>query len=272
MIAAFKMKQNKLARILNPLIIKIGKRIEKRQFSGTPIVIGACPRSGTTILLSVLGAHPNIFAIPNQTYTFDRWEEYKENGTGKIRYKPIRMDRLYREFIYNRVPKGPTRWLEKTPKHLISFHKILDYMGENVQLIHVIRDGRDVVTSKHPRHNPHDYWVPVERWVKEIKYGLSFKDHPQVLNVRYEDFIMDFENTMKGVYKFLKEPVPENMDQWIERTNVKRSKHWDSPVQNLYSKAIARWKDPRHAQRVAEFMANKEAVALLEKLGYTIEP
>ncbi|MCB0282421.1 MAG: sulfotransferase [Calditrichae bacterium] len=266
------MKQNKLARILNPLIIKLGRRIEKRQFSGIPIVIGACPRSGTTILLSILGAHPDIFAIPNQTYTFDRWEEYRKNGSDTIHYKPVRMDRLYREFLYNRVPKGPSRWLEKTPKHLISFHKILDYMGENVQLIHVIRDGRDVVTSKHPRHNPDEYWVPVERWVKEVEYGLSFEGHPQVLNVRYEDFVLEFEKTMHKVYAFLNEPVPNDLDHWIERTNVKKSKHWDSPVQNLYSKSIARWKKPEHAKRIEEFMANEQAVALLERLGYGSYP
>jgi hypothetical protein len=35
-----------------------------------PIIIGGCARSGTTLLLSVLSCHPNIYAIPDETYTF----------------------------------------------------------------------------------------------------------------------------------------------------------------------------------------------------------
>ena len=33
----------------------------------SPIVIGGCARSGTTLLLSVLSCHPNVYAIPVET-------------------------------------------------------------------------------------------------------------------------------------------------------------------------------------------------------------
>lgn len=35
-----------------------------------PIVIGGCGRSGTTLLLSILGAHPDIFALASELYPF----------------------------------------------------------------------------------------------------------------------------------------------------------------------------------------------------------
>jgi len=266
------MKKKPIRSLFRPLVIKLGKRIADKQFSGRPIIIGACPRSGTTILLSVLGAHPNIFAIPNQSYAFDQWEKVKNPGNGSSNYQPFRIDRLYREFLYSKVPTEPTRWLEKTPKHIKSFHKILDYMGENVQLIHLIRDGRDVVTSKHPKHRPGEYWVPVNRWVDDVSLGLSLQKHPQVLNVRYEDFIQDFENTMNKVYSFLNEEKPSSLDSWKEDTNIKKSKHWDKPVQGLYKDAIQRWQRPEHKTRIEEFMQNKTAVSLLDELGYLQEP
>ncbi|KAA3617129.1 MAG: sulfotransferase [Calditrichaeota bacterium] len=261
------MKKKPIRSLVRPLVIKLGKRIADKQFSGTPIIIGACPRSGTTILLSVLGAHPNIFAIPNQSYAFDQWVQGKTKIHGDNNLVPFRIDRLYREFLYSKVPPGPTRWLEKTPKHIRSFHKILDYMGENVQLIHVIRDGRDVVTSKHPKHSPGEYWVPVNRWIDDVSLGLSLKNHPQVLNIRYEDFIQDFEKTMNTVYSFLNEEIP-SLDAWKEETNIKKSKHWNKPVQGLYKDAIQRWQKPEHKNRIDEFMSNKRAVSLLEELGY----
>lgn len=249
-----------------PLIIKRGKKIEKKQFSKLPIVIGACPRSGTTILLSVLGAHPNLFAIPNQTYAFDRWEEYGENG--KQRFRPTRLDRLYREFLFAKIPQTARRWCEKTPKHIRSFDKILDYFKNDVKLINVVRDGRDVVTSKHPKHTPDQYWVSIRRWVSDVQLGIELSDHPSVLTVKYENLVNDFENEIKKVCDFIEEPVTDSLYSFTTHTNIVKSKHLAAPVEKLYARSIAKWEKPEHAERLEEFMADAEAVALLTKLGY----
>ncbi len=259
---------NPIKKIINPAIILLGKKIEKKHFSDEPIIIGACPRSGTTILLSILDAHPNIFGIPNQTYAFDRWEEYNDPETEATKYRLTRIDRLYREFILNKIPSTAVRWLEKTPKHIRSFNKILNYFDDKVKLIHVIRDGRDVVTSKHPKHTPDEYWVSPERWINDVNIGLDLEGHPSVINVRYEDLITDFESSMMQIYNFLDEQPPESLSSWKQDTNIRKSKHWAAPVQDLYSDAIARWKKPEHRQRIEEFMTNKQAVELLDKLGY----
>ena len=114
---------------LNPIFIHFGKKVEKKNFTDTPIIIGACPRSGTTLLLSILGASKNIFAIPNQTAAFNKWKTRKNPATGDEVYFPPRLDRLYREFLYNKIPEQATRWLEKTPRHIQHFKKILDLYG-----------------------------------------------------------------------------------------------------------------------------------------------
>src|SRR6056297_4224217 len=99
------MSNNVFKKIISPLIISLGEKIEKNNFSKPPILIVACPRSGTTMLLSILSAHPHIHAIKRQTYTFDKWE----NGGQP---KPLRMDRLYRELIIQKIPDSAERWLE----------------------------------------------------------------------------------------------------------------------------------------------------------------
>ena len=40
------------------------------RFARAPISIGGAPRSGTTLLLSVLSAHPSLFAINHETFAF----------------------------------------------------------------------------------------------------------------------------------------------------------------------------------------------------------
>ncbi len=253
---------------VNPLVIRMGKKIEQKRFPGIPIIIGACPRSGTTLLLSILAASDRIFAVPNQTYAFSRWTKEMDSQSGEIKYTALRIDRLYREFFYNKIPPKAVRWLEKTPKHVKSYKKILKYLNNRVYIINIIRDGRDVVTSKHPRIRSDSYYLEAERWVEDVNLGLDLEGHPQVLNIRYEDLIDNFEPTMQKIYHFIDEPVPDSLLSWNEKTTIKRSKHWDKPVQGLYSDSIKRWQKPEHKEKIDRFMQNKEAVELLKKLNY----
>jgi len=253
--------ENGIKRLVKPLIIRIGRSIEQRHFTAKPIIIGACPRSGTTLLLSILDAHPNIYGIQNQTYAFASWDEQSQAN---------RLDRLYREFIFNKIPDGKIRWCEKTPKNIKYFDKILNFYGEGAKLIHVIRDGRDVVISKHPKHTPDDYWVSVKRWINDVKFGLNFADLPNVYTMKYENIINNYENEMQRLLEYLGEDMVPEIRDWFNHTTVKKSKHWAKPVQKLHSKAIGKWQKPEHRERYEEFMANAEAVALMKTLGYEI--
>lgn len=128
---------------INPVFRFFGRRKEQQVFTKDPIVIIAAPRSGTTLLLSILDAYPEIFSIPKQTYGFARWRE----KNGKI--IPNRIDRVYREILRRKIPETATRWCEKTPRHIKHIKNILTY-NPKIKAIHIVRDGRDVVTSKHP--------------------------------------------------------------------------------------------------------------------------
>ncbi|MFO7889585.1 MAG: sulfotransferase [bacterium] len=248
---------------IHPLITKIGKKIEKKHFNRNPIIIGASPRSGTTLLLSILDAYPNIHSIQRQTYAFTKWTE---NETSI----PPRIDRLYREFLRHRISPQATRWCEKTPRNIGYFDKILNYFNENVKLINMIRDGRDVVTSKHPLHRPDQYWVSVDRWVHDVKAGLKFKDHPQVFTIQYENLIFNFDQEVKKLSQFLNESFIPTDRSWKEKTSVKKSKHWAEPIQDLHARSIKRWKKSEHKKRIEEFSQTPVAKQLLKELGYEI--
>lgn len=260
------LKQN----ALNKIIIAYGRRIERKQFNDTPIIIGACPRSGTTLLLSILAASKNIFAIPNQTAAFYKWDIKVDSESGQESVYPLRLDRLYRQFLFNKIPKESARWLEKTPRHIQHFQNILKYYKDKILLINLVRDGRDIITSKHPKHRPDEYYLEKERWINDVKLGLELKDHPQVHTVRYEDLIQNFEETMKNIYQFIQEEIPKSLNDWNKNTSIKKSKHWDKPVQNIYSNAIKRWQKPEHKNVVEDFMNDKKALDLLRTFGYEL--
>lgn len=252
------LKMNKIKKAFNSFISHRGKKLEKKKFSACPIILGACPRSGTTLLLSILSAHPSIHAIKKQTYAFTEW-----NDKGR----PKRLDRLYREFLLPKISSESIRWCEKTPKNVEYFGEILNYFSE-VKLIHLIRDGRDVVTSRHPRRNPEKYWVSPQRWMNNVKAALAFKDNDNVYTIFYEKLIKNFEEEIKKLCEFLNEKVEDHILNWTENTSLQRSKHWKKPVQKLHARSIGRWKEEQHKERIVDFYSNTEAFFLLKELNY----
>ncbi len=246
--------------LLNPVIISIGKRIEARHFTEPPLFIMGAPRSGTTLLLSLLSAHPHIFAIPRQTYAFDHWTD--ENLA--------RPDRLYREFILHRIPPQATRWLEKTPKHIQNIINIEKYFEGRVRIIHLIRDGRDVVTSSHPAYaDRHRYWVPVERWLSDVQTGLQAAEKStNIINLRYEDLVNDYKSALLGICRFIGEDFVPEFDSWMEKTRIKESKHWGEKVQPVHAQAVGRWQKGEHADRIREFYNFPGTAELLKALNY----
>ena len=247
--------------IFNPLIISIGKRKLQKNFKKPPIVIGGCDRSGTTLMISILGAHPHIFAYPKENGVFLKWVE-KEGK--KV---PLRLDRLYREIIGKKIPPKANRYCHKNPANILHIREILDFHLGKVKIIQMVRDGRDVITSIHPS-KPGSYWVSVEKWIRDVKAGIDFYDHPDILTVRYEDLTDNPTRVIETVCKFLDEPVLDEIINWFDHTNLVKSNAWFHQAKEIHQNSVKKWEKPEHKKRLQEFMDNEEAVALLKKLGY----
>ncbi|MEM7790160.1 MAG: sulfotransferase [Verrucomicrobiota bacterium] len=226
-----------------------------------PILIGGCGRSGTTLLLSILSASSDVFAIPVETGIFCKTDP---------RFLYINW-RYNLSFFYgryfNNIPDTASRWCEKTPMNVLFFDDIMEKFEDQVRLIHIIRDGRDVVLSRHPTDKER-YWVEPERWVSDVKRGLEYREHKNVYTIKYEDLILDFEQAAGALADFLQISDVETLMRWHDNTTVKENRAWSGEVQPLFSDSVAKWKAPKYENRVADFMKNREAVELLRELGY----
>ena len=217
-----------------------------------PIIVGGCGRSGTTLLLSILGSHPSIYAIPGEAYAF-----YP---------KPFRLQRLLHILseLHEQLP--PLRWCEKTPKNVRAFGDILAAFKDNVRLIHIVRDGRDVVTSVHPYH-PGMYWVSTERWIADVMAGLKYEKN--ALLVRYEDLILDTEKTLRRICDYIAEHFDPRMLDFQLHTSVQQDVAWEQEtVKPLHKSRIGKWRSGEHDEVVQEFMKNPQAVSLMRRLNY----
>ena len=234
----------------------------RNQFQRPPILIGGCARSGTTLLLSILSAQPGIFVIPFETKCFSaRGRPEPDLAT------PFRVARFYRHLLSCEIPSTAHRWCEKSTKNVLTFGRIIDHFEGRVRLIHLVRDGRDVITSRHPR-DPSRFWVPPRRWVRDVAAGSAWDHHEAVLTVRYEDLVTDLETQLARLEAFLGEDFSNMGGTWQERATLRHSKNWFHDLMAPHARSIGRWRDPAYREVVEELLAMPEAVRLLERYGY----
>lgn len=180
-----------------------------------PIFIVGCQRSGTTLLRLILDSHGRISCGPETRFlkdfariTGENWQRLRHYGFPKEYWHEkvaTFFDSIQTDYARRR---GKVRWADKTPLYALS----LDYLTTvfpTCQVVHVIRDGRDVVASHRDRWG---YWSAVkavEKWPRYIhaarRVGADLPSD-RYYEVRYEDLVADTEGTMRSLLAFLGEP------------------------------------------------------------------
>lgn len=250
-------------RVFIPLIKTLGRRKAKRIFTQAPIIIGGGARSGTTLLLSILSAHPSIFAFRTELTLF----KYGKEQDG--RFMPERIDRFYMGILRTRLGKKVDRWCEKTPNNIRYIQRIDSFFqGREYRFIHIIRDGRDVILSRHP-HTTHRYYhVEPGEWVADVQEGMKYADRENFLTIHYESLIMDFENTMATICEHLGIDLSDDILNFYDHASVRKNPAYFTGLERMHNDSIGKWKKPENKERVDELLAYPGAKELLNKLNY----
>jgi hypothetical protein len=196
-----------------------------------------CPRSGTTLAQAMLAGHPKVFTFP-ETHFFQKIQGRLRPEAPLVspRAAARSLDHIRNTLGSPVAQRRPPRWwlglgayasafqevvdaaagnqscevwLEKSPVHLHHLETITRY-DKSAGIIHVMRDGRDVVASlvdlglRDPEH-----WVSqllgrgarnwaradlirgaVARWNRDIGITISYRDrHPLQEWVIYEQLV-----------------------------------------------------------------------------------
>lgn len=113
-------------------------------------------------------------------------------------------------FEKNARGEGKARWGDKTPYYVTHLPKLLAWFPD-AQIVHLIRDGRDVALSLFGRQ--HDFYVynmyfAAEYWESYVEKGRTLgkqiSSH-QYMELRYEDLLIHPQDSMKRVCNFLGE-------------------------------------------------------------------
>lgn len=224
-------------------------------------IMGGCGSSGTTLLTHLLSLHPEIASGPEfnlfNHYEFYDFKSFKQNHMKKITgkcepsgYIDSAVFMTYREYyaltrelIGEWVQGSDTTYdflarvlhhmyerfsvpyfLEKSPTNVYCFPQLAEMFPET-PIIHVIRDGRDVVCSLMKRgFNLHG---AASRWLYDTLCGLTIRNAPNYHEVRYEDLVKNPDEILKGIYSFLgKEAAAVDAESHTESDQSVYSENW----------------------------------------------
>jgi hypothetical protein len=217
------------------------------------IVIGGCGRSGTTLLIGILSAHSKICTIKVET------------GNLSPHIDPAMIIKWL--YLSRCNTSQSAWWCEKSPKNILNVPEILSFLGPSGKFLHIVRDGRDVVTSKHPT-NSNSYWVSIDRWVNDVSAGLSAEKFAQVKRVYYENLVREPRDTITEIIEFVGEEFEESMLAWEKTGKIKSHLALVGQAQGLHWRSVGRWKNPEHSKIIDEFMSREDTKALLSHLNY----
>jgi hypothetical protein len=248
------------------------------------VIIGGSPRSGTTLVRRILDRHPGLCCGPetsillpggmriDQVASAYRWPAHELRDL--MAASPSQgafVDAFARRY---RQRRDRARWAEKTPLNVLSFAWVLDRFPE-ARLVHVVRDGRDVVCSM--RQHPDRHWVDgvevrelraqsveayMHRWVRDTEAGIGMRGDPRYIEIRYEELVEDPERVMRDLLAALDEPWLAEL--LVERTpKGGRRAHANSRITTA---SVGRWRQDLSADERARVQA--VGGALLERLGY----
>ncbi len=200
-----------------------------------------CPRSGTTLLQSMLSSHPQIISFPEThllshtvpvnpvlrffkiygstscSVLFRRMIDLGLNGDQVFLPESV----ILRSTVWTNVilenidrlanhiaEETPTFWLEKTPRHL-RYISLISKADPDSRFIHIIRNGKDVASSmyfathKHPEQWGGERSVKkcVYWWNRSIKYSKQYLGKRNHLFISYEQLVSEPDVVLKAFCK-----------------------------------------------------------------------
>ncbi|MDX6658572.1 MAG: hypothetical protein QOH62_3365 [Solirubrobacteraceae bacterium] len=180
-------------------------------------------RSGTFWLQRIVTAHPAVSAVGSETHLFSHGiaplaERFHHAALGSAQVgstfigRDALLDAL-RDFCDTvfapMIEPGKERLAERTPLHALHTGLIGDIYPD-ARIVHIIRDGRDVVRSLLAQQwGPQNVAEGAREWRAAIESARAGAGGDRYLEVRYEDLHADPVARIPQLYRWLELPVDD---------------------------------------------------------------
>lgn len=223
--------------------------------------VTGCGHSGTTLLASKLGLHPDVLLVSRESNLF-----LPQHGLRRARL-------IAQEWLAFARQEGCCLVLEKSPKHVHSVRRIRRLLPRSRVLV-MVRNPLDCCASLYERFEDLD--LAIERWLMDHAAALAAQRQEGTLTIRYESLTREPAATLASACSFLGIPWDPGLltrtgsvygtDPGLRRNMALRHEQVSQPIRDN----SGRWRkllDARQAARVRE-----RTVELAGRLGYAADP
>jgi hypothetical protein len=246
-----------------------------------PILVGGCPRSGTTMLQLMLHAHHRIAVPPETRFVLEGYRRRREflplsspESRGRLadwivdrpesRFVDLGLDpkavaadieagaptlgsafqAVFRAYA-RRYGKG--RWGDKRPAYIANIPALMRLFPD-AQIVHIIRDGRDCVASlKEMSWHRTGLHRAISIWAQAVDHGdwAARVLGPETYHeLRYERLVSETEGELRRLCRFLGEEYDPAMAQpaAVADVAVPQHKTWHARTRlPVGSDRVGRW-------------------------------
>lgn len=275
-----------------------------------PVFIVGAPRSGTTLLQYMLRSHPALSLPTGESHFFiplyrnaaqygdlsrpdnvKRVLQAMEVQSAEFLHTDMHglkfdVEKLSQEFVAesrqsmrdiitglfekNAAGEGKPRWCDKTPYYVLHIPKLLEWWPD-AQVIHIVRDGRDVALSMFARR--HDFgiyntYLAAKQWEQYVTTGRALGQRVperKYLELRYEDMISDQKAALQKICGFLGEVYSDDLLEFKKAGIAGKTPLLQKSIQKNNQD---KWISEMTPWQIRVF--ESAAAAALEEFGYTL--
>jgi Tfp pilus assembly protein PilF len=226
-----------------------------------PVFQVGFPRSGTTLLENMLTAHPNIVTLQEQDSILPIIEAIGDTAEtlGQLDDLSVSdINSLRAKYWKMACPNGAldrrTTMVDKYPTNLV-WVGILGRIFPDAKIILCLRDPRDCILSAFQQHfaiNPEMYRTLTlsdcaalyDACMGAGLAALEGLPKHQVVTVRYEDLIADYESELRAILQHLELPWNDAIYEYRALTRNRRitTPSASQVVQPLYTRSLGKWR------------------------------
>ena len=239
------------------------------------------PRSGTTLLNSILNAHPKIKVIDEKPMLPLMIEKNKTKGLKSLeflKYKEI--EDMRKEYInelkkYEDIKDQSITFIDKNPFNMI-------YAGE---IRRTFPDSKIILSLRHPKDCVLSCYMQDFNTSQVLDNFLKINDATNLykkvfdlwfqyeklfdlnsISIKYENLVENYEKQTKKILKFIKLNWHESLSEYIKNTKSKKilTPSYDQVNEPIYRSAIGRWK--KYEKYLSRF--NPKLKEIIKKLNY----
>jgi hypothetical protein len=253
-------------------------RLLRKQSDLKVVFVVGAPRSGTTLLHTLIAAHSNFYTVPYETALFTWQNLFDRERLGMTQQETIAALKQSKDVVdfldtfvrsldeYNEE----AYFVEKTPQHVNHIKKLMKHFP-NAKFIHIYRDVRDCFCSSKSVDSMvsfRDVRFFAKYWNQSVRNGLKYENDERVHTLSYEDLVTDPKQHLGVMMSFLGKSLEggqtdPNVYGADRRADLKHFKKLSSPITPV---SVGRWRNGLSEPQKEAF--NSLSGELLEQLDY----